>query len=80
MDVQEIITQLKSKFGDSFDVSKVTSVLQGLDLKNFSLSDIIAKLKTDGLLGNINIDSVKDNVIDGLKGKAGSMLGSMFGK
>ncbi len=80
MDVQEIITQLKSKFGDSFDVSKVTSVLQGLDLKNFSLSDIIAKLKTDGLLGNINIDSVKDNVIDGLKGKAGSMLGGMFGK
>ena len=83
MDIQEILAQLKEKFGDSFDISKVTSVLQGLDLKNISLPDIISKLHADGLLssvGNLNIDSVKDNVIDSIKGKAGDMLGGIFGK
>ncbi len=80
MDIQEIISQLKGKFGDSFDISKVTAALKLLDLKNLSLTDIISKLTADGLLGNVGLDSVKDNVIDGLKNKAGSMLGGMFGK
>ena len=83
MDIQEILAQLKEKFGDSFDISKVTSALKVLDLKNLSLPDIISKLHADGLLSsvsNLNIDSIKDNVVDGLKGKAGSMLGGIFGK
>lgn len=80
MDIQEILSQLKDKFGNSFDVSKVTSALKLLDLKNLSLPDIISKLTADGLLGKAGLDSVKDNVIDGLKSKAGSMLGGMFGK
>lgn len=80
MDVQAILSQLTAKFGNSFDIAKVTKVLQGLDLKNFSFADIVSKLHADGLLSNVNLDSVKDNVIDGLKGKAGSMLGGMFGK
>lgn len=75
MDIQTILSQLKEKFGDSFDISKVTSVLKGLDLKNLSLTDIISKLHADGLLSNVsnlNLDSLKE--------KAGSMLGGIFGK
>lgn len=80
MDIQNILSQLTDKFGDSFDVSKVTSALKLLDLKNLSLTDIISKLAADGLLKNVGLDSAKDNVIEGLKGKAGSMLGGLFGK
>ncbi|MDE5585477.1 MAG: hypothetical protein K2I92_03935 [Muribaculaceae bacterium] len=87
MDIQQILGQLKDKFGDSFDVAKVTSALKLLDLKNLSLTDIISKLHADGLLANVSHlnldsvkDSVKDSVVDGLKSKAGSMLGGLFGK
>lgn len=80
MDIQDIIKQLTAKFGDSFNVSKVTEVLKTLDLKNLDLSDIISKLSSHGLLENVNLDSMKGNVMDELKSKAGSMLGGMFGK
>lgn len=78
MDIQQIIAQLQEKFGNSIDISKITNILKGMDLKNLSLSDIIAKLKADGVLGNL--DGVKDNLVDGLKDKAAGMLGGMFGK
>ena len=80
MDIQEIIKQLTAKFGNSFDISKVTAVLKTLDLKNLSLSDIVSKLGAEGLLKNVNLDDVKGNVIDELKSKAGGMLGGIFGK
>ena len=80
MDIQEIIKQLTAKFGDSFDITKVTDVLKTLDLKNLSFSDIVSKLGAQGLLENVNLDSVKGSVVDELKSKAGSMLGGMFGK
>lgn len=83
MDIQNILKQLTEKFGDSFDIAKVTSALKLLDLKNLSFTDIVSKLAAQGLLknvGNIGIDSVKDSVVEGLKGKAGSMLGGIFGK
>lgn len=80
MDIQEILKQLTAKFGNSFDISKVTDLLKTLDLKNLSLSDIISKLGAHGLLDNANLDGVKENVIDSLKNKAGGMLGGMFGK
>ena len=80
MDIQDIIKQLTSKFGNNFDISKVTDVLKTLDLKNLSLTDIISKLHADGLLNNVNLDDVKENMVDNLKSKAGSMLGGIFGK
>lgn len=80
MNVQEIISQLTEKFGGSFDVSKVTEALKGIDLKNISFPDIVSKLHADGLLQNVNLDSVKGGVLDGLKEKAGGMLGGFFGK
>ncbi|MBD5346991.1 MAG: hypothetical protein HDR92_07670 [Bacteroides sp.] len=80
MDIQEILKQLTAQFGNSFDVSKVTDVLKTLDLKNLSFTDIVSKLTSHGLLENVNVDSLKGNVIDGLKSKAGGILGGMFGK
>ncbi|MDE6437984.1 MAG: hypothetical protein K2K69_10825 [Muribaculaceae bacterium] len=80
MDIQNILSQLTAKFGDNFDISKVTEVLKGLDLKNLDFSQIISKLHADGLLNNVNLDGIKDNVLDELKNKAGGILGGMFGK
>ena len=80
MDIQEIIKQLTAKFGNNFDITKVTDLLKTLDLKGLSLNDIISKLGAHGLLENVNLDSVKDNMMDALKSKAGGMLGGMFGK
>ena len=88
MDIQAIIAQLKEKFGDSFDISKVTDALKGIDLKNLNFAEIVSKLHADGLLKNVNLDSLKDNAMDAIKGnamdalkeKAGGMLGGLFGK
>ncbi|MDE6049175.1 MAG: hypothetical protein K2G09_05720, partial [Paramuribaculum sp.] len=70
MDIQDIISQLTAKFGDNFDISKVTDALKGIDLKNLDSSQILSKLHADGLLNNLNLDSVKGGVLDGLKDKA----------
>ena len=80
MDIQQIIAHLKENFGDNFDIAKVTNALKGFDLKNLNITEIVSKLHADGLLKNVNLDSVKGNVIDGLKEKAGGMLGGLFGK
>ena len=80
MDIQAIISQLTQHFGDNFDIAKVTSALKGFDLKNLDFKDIVSKLHADGLLNNVNLDSLKGNVLDGLKEKAGGMLGGLFGK
>lgn len=80
MDIQAIISQLTHHFGDNFDIAKVTSALKGIDLKNLDFKDIVSKLHADGLLDNVNLDSVKGSLLDGLKEKAGGMLGGLFGK
>lgn len=83
MDIQQIISQLQGKFGNTFDVSQVTKMLQGMDLSKFSFNDIVAKLTTNGLIGDLDGDGVQESLIDELKGKAGNMLGGlgkMFGK
>ncbi|MDE5822771.1 MAG: hypothetical protein K2H50_05380 [Paramuribaculum sp.] len=80
MDIQDILSQLTAKFGDNFDISKVTDALKGIDLKNLDFSQILSKLHADGLLNNLNLDSVKGGVLDGLKDKAGDILGGIFGK
>lgn len=80
MDIQDILSQLTAKFGDNFDISKVSDALKGIDLKNLDFSQILSKLHADGLLSNLNLDSVKGGVLDGLKDKAGDILGGIFGK
>lgn len=84
MDVQQIISQLQGKFGNSFDVSQVTKMLHGMDLSKFSFNDIVAKLASSGLIvGDLDGDGVQENLVDEIKGKAANMLGGlgkMFGK
>lgn len=83
MEIQQIISQLQGKFGSSFDVSQVTKLLQGMDLSKISFNDIVAKLASNGLIGDLDGDGVKEGLIDEIKGKAGDMLGGlgkMFGK
>lgn len=83
MELNEIITQLKDKFGDKIDVTKVTEMLKGSDHSNMSLTDIIAKIKDGGLLGDLDGDGVKEGFVEEIKGKASEMLGGlghMFGK
>lgn len=77
MDIQQIIAQLQTKFGDKIDIAKITDMLKGLDLSNLSLSDIIDKLKAANLLGGL--DGATGNLVDGLKDKASDLLGGMLG-
>lgn len=82
MDIQTVISQLKSQFGDKLDIAKVTEFLKGLDLSKISMSEITSKLTNSGLLKNFD-EAKLENITDELKGKAGQMLGGlgkMFGK
>ncbi len=83
MELNEIITQLKDKFGDKLDISKVTELLKGTDHSKMSFTDIVAKIKEGGLLGDLDGDGVEEGLMDEIKGKASQMLGGlghMFGK
>ena len=75
MDIQNILSELTSKFGNSFDVSAVTEHLKGIDTSNFSISEIIEKVKGAGLIGDIDGDGVQESVIEEIKGKIGNMFG-----
>lgn len=75
MDIQSIITELKSKFGDTFDVAAVKEKLQGVDTSKFSMSEIIAKIKSDGLIGDLDGDGVKESAFEEIKGKISNMFG-----
>lgn len=76
MDIQSIIAELTSKFGGKFDVAKVTESLKGIDTSKFSITEIIEKVKGEGLIGDLDGDGVKESVFEEVKGK----LGSLFGK
>ncbi len=76
MDIQNIISELTSKFGGSFDITAVTEHLKGIDTSKFSIEEIIGKVKESGLIGDLDGDGIKENPIDEIKGK----LGSLFGK
>lgn len=73
MEITEIIENLKGKFGNSFDVTKVTERLQGFDLKNMNMSDITSKLSD--LVGDLDGDGVQEGLVDELKGKFSSFFG-----
>lgn len=75
MEIQSIIAQLKDKFGDKIDVATITEKLKGMDLGNFSMTEIIEKVKGAGLIGDLDGDGVKESVIDEIKGKIGDLFG-----
>lgn len=75
MDIQNILSELTSKFGGSFDVAAVTEHLKGIDTSNFSMAEIIEKVKGAGLIGDLDGDGVKESVFEEIKGKIGSFFG-----
>lgn len=75
MDLQNILSELTSKFGGSFDVAAVTEHLKGIDTSNFSITEIIEKVKGAGLLGDLDGDGVQESTLEELKGKIGSLFG-----
>lgn len=75
MDIQNILSELTSKFGGSFDVSAVTEHLKGIDTSKFSMSEIIEKIKGAGLIGDLDGDGVQESVFEEIKGKIGGIFG-----
>ncbi len=75
MDLQNILSELTSKFGGSFDVAAVTEHLKGIDTSNFSITEIIEKVKGAGLLGDLDGDGVQESTLEEIKGKIGSLFG-----
>lgn len=75
MDIQNILSELTSKFGNSFDVTAVTEHLKGIDTSNFSMSEIVEKIKGSGLIGDLDGDGVKESAFEEIKGKIGSIFG-----
>lgn len=75
MDIQNILSELTSKFGGSFDVTKVTEHLKGIDTSKFSMTEIIEKVKGAGLIGDLDGDGVKESAFEEIKGKIGSIFG-----
>lgn len=80
MEISEVITRLKDQFGDKINVAKITEMFKGQDMGKLSMSEIIAKVKDGGLLGDLDGDGKVESVLDELKGKASGLLGGMFGK
>lgn len=75
MDIQNILSELTSKFGGSFDISAVTEHLKGIDTSNFSMTEIIEKVKGAGLLGDLDGDGVKESAFEEIKGKISDIFG-----
>lgn len=75
MDIQSIIAELKDKFGDKIDIAAVTEHFKGTDLSNFSMSEIVEKVKGAGFLGDLDGDGVKEGLFDEIKGKIGGIFG-----
>lgn len=75
MDIQNILSELTSKFGNSFNVSKVTEHLKGIDTSKFSMTEIIEKIKGAGLVGDLDGDGVKESAFEEIKGKIGNFFG-----
>lgn len=80
MEINEIISQLKDKFGNSINVEQITEKLKGFDHSKMSCTEIIAKLKDGNILGDLDGDGKVESTIDELKGKASKMFGGIFGK
>lgn len=75
MDIQNILSELTSKFGNNFDISAVTEHLKGIDTSNLSITEIIAKVKDAGLLGDLDGDGVQEGLFEEIKGKIGGIFG-----
>lgn len=76
MDINQIIAQVKEKFGDKIDVDKVKVWLSSIDLSKVSLPEIMEKLKASGMAGAGDLKGAAES----LKSKASDLLGGLKGK
>lgn len=79
MEITEIITQLKQKFGDNIDVTKIKEMFKDKDTSKFSMQEIIEKVKSGNLVGDLDGDGKVESTFEEIKGKASDMLGGIFG-
>lgn len=83
MDIKSIVSQLEEKLGHKVDVSKVQSMLSGIDTSKYSPSELMATLAAKFNVGDLDGDGKVESLADEVKGKAQQMmggLGKMFGK
>ncbi len=71
MEIQEVIAQIKDKFGDKVDISAITEKLKDVDLSKFNFNEILDKLNLSNLVG----DGVQESFFEEVKGKIGGMFG-----
>ncbi|MBD5211056.1 MAG: hypothetical protein HDS69_10905 [Bacteroidales bacterium] len=74
MDIQNIISELKTKFGDKLDISAVKEHLKDIDTSKLSFNEIVAKIKSKGLVGDLDGDGVQESAFDEIKGKIGNIF------
>jgi len=74
MEITEIITSLKEKFGDKINVSKIKEMLKSESGEKLSMSEIIEKAKKGGLLGDLDGDGKVESAFDEIKGKIGGIF------
>lgn len=83
MDIKNIVSQLEEKLGHKVDVSKVQSMLSGIDTSKLAPSEIVSKLQSLIKVGDLDGDGKVESIAEEVKGKAQQMmggLGKMFGK
>ena len=75
MEIQEVIAQIKDKFGDKVDISAITEKLKDVDLSKFNFNEILDKLNLSNLVGDLDGDGVKESFFEEVKGNIGGMFG-----
>ena len=75
MEIQEVIAQIKDKFGDKVDISSITEKLKDVDLSKFNFNEILDKLNLYNLVGDLDGDGVQESFFEEVKGKIGGMFG-----
>lgn len=75
MELQQIIDQLTKQFGPGLNVAQATKLLEGVDLKNIDMTQVINLLTKAGIIGDLDGDGKVESLADELKGVAEKTLG-----
>ena len=80
MDLQQIIEQLTKQYGSGLDINKIKKILEGVDIKNLNMAQIVSMLTKEGVIGDLDGDGKVESLADEMKGVAEKMLGGGLGK
>ncbi|MCM1291014.1 MAG: hypothetical protein NC201_01435 [Prevotella sp.] len=75
MEIKSIVSDLQTKFGNAIDIGKVKEHLKDIDTSKLSMTEIINKIKSAGLIGDLDKDGKKESAIEEIKGKIGDLFG-----